>query len=104
MNELKNRGLNDLLIAVFDGLKGFPEAISAVYPDCEIQTCNGGFREYRSALKRGLQSALVELDGCRAAVRPIRVRLRRMFAAEPKGGEAAESTTPVISACWLTMV
>jgi putative transposase len=39
MNELKNRGLNDLLIAVFDGLKGFPEAISAVYPDCEIQTC-----------------------------------------------------------------
>ena len=39
MNELKNRGLNDLLIAVIDGLKGFPEAISAVYPDCEIQTC-----------------------------------------------------------------
>jgi putative transposase len=39
MNELKNRGLKDLLIAVIDGLKGFPEAISAVYPDCEIQTC-----------------------------------------------------------------
>jgi putative transposase len=26
-------------VAVIDGLKGFPEAISAVYPDCEIQTC-----------------------------------------------------------------
>src|SRR6516162_830353 len=39
MNELKNRGLQDILIAVIDGLKGFPEAITAVFPDTEIQTC-----------------------------------------------------------------
>src|ERR1700760_4824466 len=39
MNELKNRGLQDVLIAVIDGLKGFPEAITAVFPDAEIQTC-----------------------------------------------------------------
>src|SRR3974390_1467466 len=39
MNELKNRGVQDLLIAVIDGLKGFPEAITAVFPDTEIQTC-----------------------------------------------------------------
>ena len=39
MNELKNRGLQDILIAVIDGLKGFPEAIAAVFPDAEIQTC-----------------------------------------------------------------
>ena len=39
MNELKNRGLQDILIAVIDGLKGFPEAITAVFPDIEIQTC-----------------------------------------------------------------
>jgi putative transposase len=39
MNELHNRGLKDILVAVIDGLKGFPEAILAVYPDCEIQTC-----------------------------------------------------------------
>jgi putative transposase len=39
MNELNHRGLKDILVAVIDGLKGFPEAISAVYPDCEIQTC-----------------------------------------------------------------
>ncbi len=31
-NELKNRGLHDILIAVVDGLRGFPEAIEAVYP------------------------------------------------------------------------
>ena len=32
MNELKNRGISDILIAVVDGLKGFPEAINAVFP------------------------------------------------------------------------
>lgn len=39
MNELKNRGLSDILIAVVDGLKGFPEAINAVFPDTVVQTC-----------------------------------------------------------------
>ncbi len=39
MTELKNRGVNDVLIAVVDGLKGFPEAISAVFPRTQIQTC-----------------------------------------------------------------
>ena len=39
MNELKNRGIGDILIAVVDGLKGFPEAINAVFPQTVIQTC-----------------------------------------------------------------
>jgi putative transposase len=39
MNELKNRGLSDILIAVVDGLKGFPEAITAVFPETVVQTC-----------------------------------------------------------------
>src|SRR6187401_2295658 len=39
MNELKNRGVADMLIAVVDGLKGFPEAISAVFPEALVQTC-----------------------------------------------------------------
>ncbi|MBQ5943078.1 IS256 family transposase [Massilia sp. AB1] len=38
-NELKNRGLDDVLVAVVDGLRGFPEAIEAVYPQAQIQTC-----------------------------------------------------------------
>ncbi|WP_434796184.1 IS256 family transposase [Terrisporobacter vanillatitrophus] len=38
-NDLKNRGLNDILIACMDGLKGLPEAIKTVYPDVNIQTC-----------------------------------------------------------------
>lgn len=39
MTELKNRGLNDIFIACTDGLKGFPEAIEAVYPQTQIQLC-----------------------------------------------------------------
>jgi putative transposase len=39
MSELKNRGVNDILIAVVDGLKGFPDAINAVFPETQIQTC-----------------------------------------------------------------
>jgi putative transposase len=39
MTELKNRGVADILITVVDGLKGFPEAISAVFPQAQIQTC-----------------------------------------------------------------
>jgi putative transposase len=39
MNELKNRGLSEVLIAVVDGLKGFPEAIATVFPLTTVQTC-----------------------------------------------------------------
>lgn len=39
MNELRNRGVEDILIAVVDGLKGFPEAINAIYPETSVQTC-----------------------------------------------------------------
>src|SRR3954471_14830998 len=39
MNELKNRGVDDVLFAVVDGLKGFPDAITAVFPKAIVQTC-----------------------------------------------------------------
>lgn len=39
LTELKNRGLQDILIACVDGLKGFPEAINSVYPQTHIQLC-----------------------------------------------------------------
>ena len=38
MTEIKNRGVKDILIAIIDGLKGFPEAINAVFPETQIQT------------------------------------------------------------------
>ncbi|KRB17729.1 IS256 family transposase [Achromobacter sp. Root170] len=38
-NDLKTRGVGDILIAVTDGLKGMPEALSAVFPATTLQTC-----------------------------------------------------------------
>ena len=37
MSELRNRGVQDILIAVVDGLKGFPEAITSVFPRTVVQ-------------------------------------------------------------------
>ena len=39
LTELRNRGVEDILIACVDGLKGFPEAISSEYPQTQIQLC-----------------------------------------------------------------
>jgi len=38
-NDLKTRGVNDILIAVTDGLKGMPEALETVFPATTLQTC-----------------------------------------------------------------
>ena len=65
MNELRNRGVEDILIAVVDGLKGFPEAITAVFPLASVQTCIVHLSRYclsfcgwkeRQALARELKS------------------------------------------------
>lgn len=39
MTDLQNRGVQDILIASIDGLKGFPEAINAIFPNTEVQLC-----------------------------------------------------------------
>jgi len=39
LNELKNRGVKDILIAVVDGLTGFPDAINSVFTKTEVQLC-----------------------------------------------------------------
>ena len=39
LTELQNRGVKDVLIACFDGLKGFPDAIRTVFPETQIQLC-----------------------------------------------------------------
>jgi putative transposase len=39
LTELKNRGVEQILIACMDGLKGFPEAIEAEYPEAKVQLC-----------------------------------------------------------------
>ncbi|ETO36535.1 IS256 family transposase, partial [Reticulomyxa filosa] len=49
LNDLKARGVEDILIACIDGLKGFPEAINTAYPKCEIQLCI--IHQIRNSLK-----------------------------------------------------
>lgn len=39
LTDLQNRGIKDILIACIDGLKGFPEAIEAIFPETEVQLC-----------------------------------------------------------------
>lgn len=39
LTDLNNRGLEDILIACVDGLKGFPEAINSIFPNTEVQLC-----------------------------------------------------------------
>lgn len=39
LTDLSNRGVNDILIACVDGLKGFPEAIETIFPATEVQLC-----------------------------------------------------------------
>ena len=73
LTELNNRGVNDILIACVDGLKGFPDAINTVFPKTQIQLCivhmvrNSlkfvpwkDYREVTTDLKRIYQSATEE--------------------------------------------
>ncbi len=49
LTDLHNRGVEDILIACVDGLTGFPEAISTIYPDTEVQQCV--IHQIRNSLK-----------------------------------------------------
>lgn len=49
LTDLQNRGVQDILIACVDGLKGFPDAIAAIYPETEVQLCI--IHQIRNSLK-----------------------------------------------------
>lgn len=70
LTELKNHGIQDILIACEDGLKGFPDAINSVYPQAHIQLCI--IHMVRNSLKyvswkdyKALTSGLKSLSGPR---------------------------------------
>jgi putative transposase len=63
MNEVRNRGMKDILIAVVHGLKGFPEAITTTFPQTIVQRC--------IVHQNSLQPVLLQLErplGCGAGV------------------------------------
>ena len=78
-SELKNRGVNDVLIVVCDGLNGLPDAIEAIWPKAVIQTCvvhllRGSFRYSSYADRKKIAAGLrpiytaVSLDAAQEAL------------------------------------
>lgn len=65
LNDLRTRGVDDILIASIDGLKGFPEAIAQVFPKAEIQLCI--VHQIRNSLKyvvsKDQKSFMLDLRG-----------------------------------------
>jgi putative transposase len=97
LTELKNRGVEDIFIACVDGLKGFPQAIEAVYPKTMVQLCI--VHMVRASLnyvnwKERKQAAADLKSIYRAATAEEAEHQREMFAArwDPK--------YPTISAMW----
>ena len=86
LTELKNRGVDDILIASVDGLKGFPEAIEAVYPLTQVQLCV--VHMVRNSLR------YVSWKHQKALVRD----LKAMYGASTR--EAAEVALEAFSAQW----
>jgi putative transposase len=86
LTELKNRGVEDILIASVDGLKGFPEAIAAVYPRTQVQLCI--VHMIRNSLR------YVSWKHQKALVRD----LRTIYGAPTR--EAAEAALDAFSARW----
>jgi putative transposase len=66
MSELRSRGVQDILIAVVDGLKGFPEAITSVFPKTVVQTCVVHLIRYSMHFASWKERRLIA-----AALRPI---------------------------------
>ena len=85
MNELKNRGVEDVLIAVVDGLKGFPEAITAVFPQATVQTCIVHLLRPQPGL-RLLEGPQVRGGGSQEHLPGRRCRCRRNCAHGLRGG------------------
>ena len=95
LTDLKNRGVDDILIASVDGLTGFPDAIATIYPDTEVQLCivhqvrnslkyvasknQKAFmvdlkRVYRATSKDAAEQALDELEGRWGDLYPIVIK------------------------------
>ena len=71
LTELKNRGVKDVLIVCIDGLKGFPQAIEAIFPEARVQLC------------------IVHM--VRASLNYVNWKERKLVAADLPGGQRAPS-------------
>lgn len=96
-NDLKTRGVHDVLIAVTDGLKGMPEALAAVFPATTLQTCivhliRNSLDYARWKDRKGLAAAIK-----RSTRHPARRRLRpnwRRLLKDPGARNSRPSVPP----------
>src|SRR3954454_6926755 len=97
LNELKQRGVRDILICCVDGLKGFPEAIEAVFPATTVQTCIVHLirQSLRYVPRREYDQVVKDLRPIYTAVDPD-AALAALEAFEEKWGEKL----PVIGQAW----
>lgn len=98
MTELKSRGVEDILIALIDGLTGFPEAITAVFPQTQIHTCVVHLVRRSLAVvswkdRKRVASQLRTIY--RAETIPAAAAALRAFAASPEG-----QRYPTIAPIW----
>src|SRR5687768_9346801 len=96
--DLKVRGCQDILMAVTDGLKGMPDALSAVYPRTTLQTCIVHLLRHSSAYaaqreRRALVAALKPIYT--AATADAAAQALEQFAASPMGARF-----PTVAASW----
>ena len=99
LSELKTRGVRDILICCVDGLKGFPEAIEAVYPATTVQTCIVHLirQSLRYVPRRQYDQVVKDLRPIYTAVNAD-AALAALEAFEDKWG----SQIPVIGQAWRT--
>lgn len=99
MTELKNRGVSDILIACVDGLKGFPEAIEAVFPMTTVQTCI--VHMIRNSTR---YVSYKDRKAVAGALKPVYTALNREAAAEALEAFDADwgQRYPVITQSWRT--
>ncbi|STO68227.1 putative transposase [Canicola haemoglobinophilus] len=97
LTELQNRGLKDIFIACVDGLKGFPEAINAVYPQTKIQLCI--VHLVRNSLKyvswKDYKAVTADLKGVYQA--PTEAQARENLTALSQKWQAKY---PLVAKCW----
>jgi putative transposase len=97
LSELKQRGVTDILIACVDGLKGFPEAIEAVFPQTTVQTCIVHLirASLRYVPRRQYDAVVKDLKPVYTAINPDQAMLA-LEAFETKWGELR----PIVGRMW----
>jgi putative transposase len=78
MNEINNRGVRDFLIAVVDGLEGFPEAICAVFPHTQVQPCIVHLQRHSMSFVPAKDRQELSRAPKRITRRPVRRLLKRL--------------------------